>query len=292
MYECATYYSPITTHRKKVLTHFITSSPKKEGLFINLRRFLNLQMSLKDQINTQKLPQHIAIIMDGNGRWAERHGEQRVFGHQNGVKSVRDTTEAAAELGIKYLTLYAFSTENWNRPIEEVNALMELLVLTISAEKETLNKNNIRLLAIGDLDSLPGNCQNELMEAIKDTSKNTRMSLVLALSYSSRWEITNAMKKIAIQIKEGKLAPEDINEELISNSLTTKDIPDPELMIRTSGETRISNSLLWQLAYTELYFTEKLWPEFNKEEFYAAILDYQSRERRFGMVSAQITNTK
>lgn len=292
MYECATYYSPITTHRKKVLTQFITSSPKKEGLFINLRRFLNLQMSLKDQINTQKLPQHIAIIMDGNGRWAERHGEQRVFGHQNGVKSVRDTTEAAAELGIKYLTLYAFSTENWNRPIEEVNALMELLVLTISAEKETLNKNNIRLLAIGDLDSLPGNCQNELMEAIKDTSKNTRMSLVLALSYSSRWEITNAMKKIAIQIKEGKLAPEDINEELISNSLTTKDIPDPELMIRTSGETRISNFLLWQLAYTELYFTEKLWPEFNKEEFYAAILDYQSRERRFGMVSAQITNTK
>ncbi len=249
-------------------------------------------MSLKDQINVQKLPQHIAIIMDGNGRWAERHGEQRVFGHQNGVKSVRDTTEAAAELGIKYLTLYAFSTENWNRPIEEVNALMELLVLTISAEKETLNKNNIRLLAIGDLDSLPGNCQKELMQAIKDTSKNTRMSLVLALSYSSRWEICNAMKKIAVQVKEGKLAPEEINEELISASLTTNGIPDPELMIRTSGETRISNFLLWQLAYTELYFTEKLWPEFNKEEFYSAILDYQSRERRFGMVSAQITNTK
>ncbi len=292
MYECATYYSPITTHRKKVLTQFITLSPKKEGYFINLRRFLNLQMSLKDQINVQKLPQHIAIIMDGNGRWAERHGEQRVFGHQNGVKSVRDTTEAAAELGIKYLTLYAFSTENWNRPIEEVNALMELLVLTISAEKETLNKNNIRLLAIGDLDSLPGNCQKELMQAIKDTSKNTRMSLVLALSYSSRWEICNAMKKIAVQVKEGKLAPEEINEELISASLTTNGIPDPELMIRTSGETRISNFLLWQLAYTELYFTEKLWPEFNKEEFYSAILDYQSRERRFGMVSAQITNTK
>ncbi len=249
-------------------------------------------MSLKDQINTDKLPQHVAIIMDGNGRWAERHGEQRVFGHQNGVKSVRDTTEAAAELGIKFLTLYAFSTENWNRPIEEVNALMELLVLTISAEKETLNKNNIRLLAIGDLDSLPKNCRNELMEAIKDTSKNTRMSLVLALSYSSRWEITNAMKKIAEQIKDGKLALEDINEELISSSLTTNGIPDPELMIRTSGETRISNFLLWQLAYTELYFTDKLWPEFGKEELYSAILDYQSRERRFGMVSAQITNTK
>lgn len=249
-------------------------------------------MSLKDQINTEKLPQHIAIIMDGNGRWAERQGEHRVFGHQHGVKSVRDTTEAAAELGVKYLTLYAFSTENWNRPVEEVNALMELLVLTISREKETLNKNNIRLLAIGDLDSLPGNCRNELMEAIKDTSGNTRMSLVLALSYSSRWEITHAMKKIAMQVKEGKINPEDINEELISSNLTTKGIPDPELMIRTSGETRISNFLLWQLAYTELYFTDKLWPEFDKEEFYSAIVNYQNRERRFGMVSSQITDTK
>ena len=249
-------------------------------------------MSLKDQINTEKLPQHIAIIMDGNGRWAERHGEQRVFGHQNGVKSVRDTTEAAAELGVKFLTLYAFSTENWNRPVEEVNALMELLVHTIAQEKETLNKNNIRLLAIGDLDSLPGNCQAELAEAIKDTSKNTRMSLVLALSYSSRWEITNAMKKIAAGIKTGTISPENIDEKLISSSLTTNGIPDPELMIRTSGETRISNFLLWQLAYTELYFTEKLWPEFTKEEFYKAILDYQNRERRFGMVSAQISPTK
>lgn len=249
-------------------------------------------MSLKDQINTDKLPQHIAIIMDGNGRWAERHGEQRVFGHQNGVKSVRDTTEAAAELGVKFLTLYAFSTENWNRPVEEVNALMELLVHTISQEKETLNKNNIRLLAIGDLESLPVNCRSELAEAIKDTSKNTRMSLVLALSYSSRWEITNAMKKIAADVKAGKISPDDISENLISSALTTNGIPDPELMIRTSGENRISNFLLWQLAYTELYFTEKLWPEFNKEEFYKAILDYQSRERRFGMVSAQISPTK
>jgi len=245
-------------------------------------------MSLKDQINVQKLPQHIAIIMDGNGRWAERHGEQRVFGHQNGVKSVRDTTEAAAELGIKYLTLYAFSTENWNRPIEEVNALMELLVLTISAEKETLNKNNIRLLAIGDLDSLHGNCQKELMQAIKDTSKNTRMSLVLALSYSSRWEICNAMKKIAVQVKEGKLAPEEINEELISASLTTNGIPDPELMIRTSGEYRISNFLLYQLAYAELYFTNTRWPDFRKENLYEAIIDFQNRERRFGKTGDQI----
>lgn len=249
-------------------------------------------MSLKDQINTENLPQHVAIIMDGNGRWAERHGEHRVFGHQNGVKSVRDTAEAAAELGVKFLTLYAFSTENWNRPIEEVNALMELLVMTISNEKETLNKNNIRLLAIGDLESLPGNCHNELMQAIKDTSKNTRMSLVLALSYSSRWEITNAMKKIAEQIQSGKISPENIDEQLISSSLTTAGIPDPELMIRTSGEHRISNFLLWQLAYTELYFTDKLWPEFDKEEFYSAILNYQNRERRFGMVSAQITKTK
>ena len=249
-------------------------------------------MSLKDQINSEKLPQHIAIIMDGNGRWAERHGEQRVFGHQNGVRSVRDTTEAAAEIGIKYLTLYAFSTENWNRPVEEVNALMELLVHTISIEKETLNKNNIRLLAIGDLDSLPGNCRNELMDAINETAGNTRMSLVLALSYSSRWEITNAMKKIGKMVQDGKIKPDAINEELISDNLTTKNIPDPELMIRTSGENRISNFLLWQLAYTELYFTDKLWPEFSKEDLYSAILDYQSRERRFGMVSAQITNTK
>ncbi len=249
-------------------------------------------MSLKSQINPEKLPQHIAIIMDGNGRWAEKHGEQRVFGHQNGVKAVRDTTEAAAELGIKFLTLYAFSTENWNRPIEEVNALMELLVLTISREKETLNKNNVRLMVIGDVESLPINCREELKEAIKDTSGNTRMSLVLALSYSSRWEITHAMKKIAEMVKDGKISTEEINEELISSQLTTKNIPDPELMIRTSGEYRISNFLLWQLAYTELYFTDILWPEFDKEELYSAIINYQNRERRFGMVSNQINSPK
>lgn len=249
-------------------------------------------MSLKNQINTAKLPKHIAIIMDGNGRWAEKHGEHRVFGHQNGVKSVRDVTEAATELGVQFLTLYAFSTENWNRPVEEVNALMELLVLTISREKETLNKNNVRLMAIGDIESLPEKCREELKIAISETSGNTRMSLVLALSYSSRWEITNAMKLIAAKVKAGEVKPEDVNEEMISEHLTTKGIPDPELMIRTSGENRISNFLLWQLAYTELYFTEILWPEFGKEEFYSAIINYQNRERRFGMVSAQITNPK
>jgi undecaprenyl diphosphate synthase len=201
-------------------------------------------------------------------------------------------TEAATELDVQFLTLYAFSTENWNRPVEEVNALMELLVLTISREKETLNKNNVRLMAIGDIESLPEKCREELKIAISETSGNTRMSLVLALSYSSRWEITNAMKLIAAKVKAGELKPEDVNEELISEHLTTKGIPDPELMIRTSGENRISNFLLWQLAYTELYFTEILWPEFGKEEFYSAIINYQNRERRFGMVSAQITNPK
>ena len=227
--------------------------------------------------------------MDGNGRWAQRQGEQRVFGHQNGVKAVRETTEAAAEIGIKYLTMYAFSTENWNRPKEEVYALMELLVHTINAEKETLNKNNIRLLAIGNLKSLPEKCYKELMEAIDDTSSNDRMSLVLALSYSSRWEISEAIKKINVDVIEGKILNESIDEGLISKYLTTKNIPDPELLIRTSGEARISNFLLWQIAYTELYFTDKLWPEFTKDDFYSALIDYQNRERRFGLISDQIT---
>ncbi len=245
-------------------------------------------MSLKNKIDTHKLPLHVAIIMDGNGRWAKRQGEQRVFGHQNGVKSVREVTEAAAELGVKYLTLYAFSTENWNRPKEEVDALMQLLVHTIHGERATLNKNNIRLLAIGDLDSLPGNCRQELDEAMKETAGNSRMSLVLALSYSSRWEITNAMRKISEQIATCKLDSSAINEKLISDHLTTSHIPDPELMIRTSGENRVSNFLLWQIAYTELYFTDKLWPEFTREDFYTALIDYQNRERRFGLVSEQV----
>ncbi|HNP49633.1 MAG TPA: isoprenyl transferase [Bacteroidia bacterium] len=245
-------------------------------------------MSLKDKIIPEKLPAHVAVIMDGNGRWAQKQGQMRVFGHQNGVKAVRDTTEAAAEIGIKYLTLYAFSTENWNRPREEVDALMELLIHTINQEKETLNKNNIRLLAIGDLHSLPGNCYRELQEAMDETSGNTRMSLVLALSYSSRWEITNAVREIAKEVEQGKLNASQIDEKLISSHLNTSHIPDPELLIRTSGEHRISNFLLWQIAYSELYFTDKLWPEFGKEDLYEALIDYQNRERRFGLVSEQL----
>lgn len=245
-------------------------------------------MSLKEKIDYSKLPQHIAIIMDGNGRWAKRQGEDRIFGHENGVKSVRDTVEAAAEVGVKYLTLYAFSTENWNRPQEEVIALMQLLVHTISAETATLNKNNIRLQAIGDLKSLPEDCFNELHEAIENTQNNSRMTLVLALSYSARWELINAVKQIAIQVENKTINASEIDETTIHNHLCTNNMPDPELMIRTSGEHRISNFLLWQLAYAELYFTDKLWPDFRKEDLYEAILDYQTRERRFGKTSEQL----
>jgi len=226
--------------------------------------------------------------MDGNGRWAKQKGKIRVFGHQSGVKAVRDTVEGAAELGIKFLTMYAFSTENWNRPRYEIDALMELLVSTISKEKETLNKNNIRLLAIGDLKSLPSKCRNELQEAINDTAKNSRMSLVLALSYSSRWELTEAVKKIAAKIENQEIKSTDVTEQLIAAELSTHGMPDPELLIRTSGEYRISNFLLYQLAYSELYFTETLWPDFRKENLYTALLDYQMRERRFGKISEQL----
>jgi undecaprenyl diphosphate synthase len=245
-------------------------------------------MSLKENINLSNLPQHIAIIMDGNGRWAKQQGEQRIFGHENGVKSVKDTVEAAAELGVKYLTLYAFSTENWNRPKEEVIALMQLLVHTISAETKTLNENNIRLQAIGDLKSLPTDCYNELQDAIEKTKTNSRTTLVLALSYSSRWELLNAVRQIAEKIENKTLSPQHITENTINEHLCTAGIPEPELMIRTSGEHRISNFLLWQLAYAELYFTDKLWPDFRKEDFYEAILDYQNRERRFGKTSEQL----
>jgi undecaprenyl diphosphate synthase len=238
--------------------------------------------SFKDKIDTTRLPKHIAIIMDGNGRWAKEHGYDRIFGHQNGVTSVRETTEAAAEIGIQYLTLYAFSTENWSRPQSEVDALMELLIDTIERETPTLNKNNVRLLAIGDLSRLPGNAGEKLQRCINQTSKNTGLGLVLALSYSSRWEITNAVKNICKEVLNGNCNIEDINDELISNHLTTKSIPDPDLMIRTSGEERISNFLLWQLAYTELYFTKTHWPAFKKESFYEAIYEFQQRERRFG----------
>lgn len=246
------------------------------------------QMASIQDIDKTKLPHHVAVIMDGNGRWAKQQGKERIFGHHHGVESVRQVTEAAAELGIEYLTLYAFSTENWNRPKQEVDALMELLVSTISKEVATLNKNNIRLWAIGNLKSLPGKCYEELQEAIHNTSKNSRMTLVLALSYSSKWEIMDAIKKIASDAKSNSLPIEKINEEVFSSYLTTKGIPDPELLIRTSGEQRISNFLLWQIAYSELYFTETLWPDFKKENFFDAILDFQNRERRFGKTSEQI----
>ncbi len=246
-------------------------------------------MSLKEKINPEKLPVHIAVIMDGNGRWAQQQGKERVFGHQHGVTSVRETAEAAAELGIKYLTLYAFSTENWNRPDEEVNALMSLLVTTIHKETPTLNKNKISLNAIGDLESLPPECQKELALAIKDTAANTRMTLTLALSYSSKWEILRAINKIAEKTKKGELSPGKIGEKEFTAELCTHNMPDPELLIRTSGEERISNFLLWQIAYSELYFTPKLWPDFRKEDLYEAIVHYQNRERRFGKISEQIT---
>jgi len=245
-------------------------------------------MSFKDKINISKLPEHIAIIMDGNGRWAKQKGQNRIFGHQNAITAVRETTEAAAEIGIKFLTLYAFSTENWARPKFEVDALMKLLVKTINKEVKTLNKNNIRLLAIGDLESLPGNCHKELKEAIAGTAGNSRMSLVLALSYSSKWEIINAVKQISQKVKKNEIEMNQIDQELFSQHLSTKDIPDPELLIRTSGEYRISNFLLWQIAYSELYFTRKLWPDFRKEDLCEAIFEYQNRERRFGKTSEQI----
>ena len=238
--------------------------------------------SYKEKIDISNLPKHIAVIMDGNGRWAKERGYDRIFGHQNGVTSVREITEAAAEIGIAYLTLYAFSTENWSRPQSEVDALMELLIDTIEKETPTLDKNNVRLLAIGDLSRLPGSAAEKLQRCIAQTSKNTGLSLVLALSYSSRWEIANAIKEICKDIQAGKCNVENINDELISNYLTTRSIPDPDLMIRTSGEERISNFLLWQIAYTELYFTETHWPEFRKENFYQAIYKFQQRERRFG----------
>lgn len=246
-------------------------------------------MDLKDTINMQKLPQHIAIIMDGNGRWAKEKGEDRLFGHLHGVESVRNIVEGCAELGIQYLTLYAFSTENWNRPAQEVSGLMELLVDSIRREVPRLNKNNIRLHAIGDMSMMPESAQKEFEEAIGETKANTGLHLIMALSYSSRWEITTAVKKIAQAVKAGTLAPEAIEEHTIQQYLSTSAFPDPELMIRTSGEFRMSNFLLYQLAYAELYFTNTRWPDFRKENLYAAILDFQNRERRFGKTGEQLT---
>ena len=241
-------------------------------------------MALMEQIEKENLPKHIAITMDGNGRWAKDKGKLRIFGHQHGVKAVRETVEAAAEIGIKFLTLYAFSTENWKRSEREVNALMTLLISTISKETKTLMKNDICLNAIGNLSQLPKKCEQELEQAIEKTKNNKRMTLILALSYSGRWEIVNAVNKI---LKEKNLGKE-ITEETFQQYLNTKGVPDPELLIRTSGEHRISNFLLWQIAYSELYFTDTLWPDFRKEDFLKAIIDYQKRERRFGETTAQI----
>lgn len=239
-----------------------------------------------EEINKNNLPQHIAITMDGNGRWAKSKGKLRIFGHNNGVKAVRDTVEAAAEIGIEFLTLYAFSTENWNRPSKEVNALMTLLVSAINKETKTLMDNNIKLSTIGNTDSLPSKAKKELAEAIDKTKGNTRMTLVLALSYSGRWDILNAVNEIT---NKG-VGNEKITEEQFQQYLSTKSVPDPELLIRTSGEYRISNFLLWQIAYSELYFTDTLWPDFRRADLEKAILDYQSRERRFGKTTEQIQN--
>ncbi len=245
-------------------------------------------MSALEKIDSTRIPSHIAIIMDGNGRWALGQGRRRIFGHQHAITAVRESAEAAAELGVKYLTLYAFSTENWNRPKIEVNALMRLLLQTIREEVKTLNKNDIKLNAIGDIESLPKVNRQHLAAAIDETKNNSRMTLNLALSYSSRWEMTKAITMIAQDVKKGIIEPGNIDQNSIQKYLETADMPDPELLIRTSGESRISNFMLWQIAYTELYFTPVLWPDFRKENLYEAILDYQCRERRFGKTSEQI----
>lgn len=245
-------------------------------------------MSLKEQIDPKRLPQHIAIIMDGNGRWARERRQDRLYGHHEGVQSVRQVVEASAELGVRYLTLYAFSTENWERPTEEVEGIMELLVTTIRKEIDSLHKNHVRLQVIGNIEQLPGLCKEELREAMDLTRANEGLNLVMALSYSSRWEILHAARKIAQDAASGMLKPQDVDAQLFASYLCTGDFPDPELMIRTGGDFRISNFLLYQAAYAELYFTDTRWPDFRKENLYQAILDFQSRERRFGKTSEQI----
>ena len=244
--------------------------------------------NLLNQLDKQRLPRHIAIIMDGNGRWAKEKGQDRLYGHYHGVESVRNVVEGAAELGIEYLTLYAFSTENWDRPKQEVTGLMELLISTIRKEVPTLNKNNIRLHVIGDTAMLPDGARKALQEALEETSINTGLNLIMALSYSSRWELVQAVKQIAADVQEGKLEPASIDQGTLQQYLCTSDFPDPELMIRTSGEHRISNFLLYQLAYAELYFTDTRWPDFRKKDLVEALLDYQHRERRFGKTSEQL----
>jgi undecaprenyl diphosphate synthase len=244
-------------------------------------------MNLKDQIDKARLPKHVAIIMDGNGRWAKKKGGERIFGHRNGVESVREVVEAAGELGIEYLTLYAFSTENWKRPKTEIDGLMALLTNTIANETKKLNENNVRLLVIGNIADLPASVRKHLKNAIEVTSGNTGLQLVLGLSYSGRWEITDTIKRMCQDARSGKLDPENIDACMVESYLASSFLPDPELLIRTSGERRISNFLLWKLAYTELYFTPVLWPDYRREHFYEAITDYQRRERRFGMVSEE-----
>ncbi len=239
-------------------------------------------------LDPQNIPQHVAIIMDGNGRWAKMKGNSRIFGHQSAIEAVRDTTEGAVASGIKYLTLYAFSTENWKRPKFEVNALMELLVMTIRKETPTLQKNNVQLRAIGNISELPSGCQDQLQEAMSITHNNTGMILNLALSYGGRWDILAATRKLMQDAIKGLISPNDLTEKVFSNCLSTKFLPDPELMIRTSGEFRVSNFLLWEIAYAEIHITQKLWPDFRRNDLYLAIQDYQKRERRFGKTSEQI----
>lgn len=248
-------------------------------------------MSLLENIDLNSTPVHVAIIMDGNGRWAQKQGHERIYGHNFGVESIRETLKAAREMKIRYLTLYAFSTENWNRPKDEVDALMDLLVRALANEIKELSESGVRLLTIGDIEGLPEYCREELEEAMSSTAQNEEINLILALNYSARWEIINAVRNIASQAKNGIVDPSAIDATLIDAHLSTKGIPEPELLIRTSGEHRISNFLLWQIAYTEFHFTDVLWPDFKKEDFYKAVLDYQSRERRFGMVSGQVTRS-
>jgi undecaprenyl diphosphate synthase len=245
-------------------------------------------IEIKDQIDKKNLPVHVAVIMDGTGRWAKKRGFIRTLGHEKGVDAVRNTVEAAAELGIQYLTMYAFSTENWNRPKYEIDALMRILVNSLHKEMKTLMNNNIRLTAIGDLKSLPSKSYRELMKSIAETEKNTGLTLILALSYSSRWELVEAARAIARKVELKELSPDQIDLSTFTSFLATSAIPDPEFLIRTSGEYRISNFLLWQIAYAEFYFTDTLWPDFGKDDFYKAILDFQGRERRFGLTSEQI----
>ena len=247
-------------------------------------------MSLLTKINLKKCPEHIAIIMDGNGRWAKQQGEVRLFGHSIGVEAVREVLKACVDLGVRHLTLYAFSTENWNRPQEEVDGLMNLMVETISNEVAELDESNIRLRSIGDKSRLPDACRNELNRAMEATRKNNSLDLILALNYSARWEIVDATKRLAQKVEAGLLKSEDIDENALSNEMCINDIPDPELLIRTSGECRISNFMLWQIAYSELYFTDALWPDFKRENLFEAVIDYQNRERRFGQVSEQLKN--